>query len=685
MKRTAKTQKAFACARSLAAAFVAFAAVASPLGAQARVSRIVIETREPAAYAPAGRTYEILRGRFYGELDAKASVNADITDIRGAPRNAKGLVEYSATFAIARPVDPAQASGILWYDVPNRGNFWVGPERDGHIRVASGWQGDIPPGPNVQTATVPFAYAQGHKIVSPALVHFSRFPSGSKSLQLVAGLGRGVPRPLPDSMDTRRAQLYRQSADDAPLISVPASEWAYADCSAEDFPGKPDPTQICLHGGFDSLQAYTLVYPARDPLVLGIGFAATRDLISFLRYAKTDDAGAPNPVDGLVQNAIGTGTSQSGNFLRTFLNQGFNGDEQDRIVFDGINPNIAARQIPLNMRFGVPGGASFLYDAGSDGAVWWTDYNDAARGLGTTSLLSRCRARKVCPKIIETFGSAEFWDLRMSPDLIGTDAKADLPLPDNVRRYYLPSTTHGGGSGRFTTTGDSPVASCKLPGNPIPSTETMHVALKALVDWVRGIALPPASVYPTLAEGDLVEANADAMGWPAVPGGATPNGKLNPLYHYDFGPGFNYTDVSGVASKLPPRIIGVLPSRVPRVNKDGNETVGVPSVQLLAPLGTYMGWNERAEGYGAGGRCYFIGGFIPFERTKAERLAKRDPRLSLEERYGDHAGYVARVKKAVERRINAGWLLPEDGARLVAAAEASDVLALPKQTVAAKR
>lgn len=657
-----------------AAALSAFA----PQIADARVARIIVETREPAAYPAGGRLYEILKGRFYGELDPDASENAGITDIGAAPRNAKRLVEYSATFAIARPIDPAQASGVLWYDVPNRGNYWVGPERDGHIRVASGWQGDILPAPNLQTAIVPIAKPQGHPIIGPTMVRFVNAPAGSKTMPMMGGLGKGAPRPLPATLDTNRAQFYRQSADGAPLFPIAAQDWAFADCDAIPFPGKPDPTKVCLRDGFDRKQAYTLVYQARDPLVLGIGFAATRDLISFLRHAQTDDAGTPNPVAGMATYTIGTGTSQSGNYLRTFLHLGFNADEESRIVFDGMNPNIGGRLVPLNMRFGMPSGALEMFEAGSEGTLWWGDYADTERGQPTASLLDRCRLKNACPKIVETFGSAEFWGLRMSPSMVGTDAKADIPLPDNVRRYYLPSVTHGGGSGAFSLKGDGPLGGCKLTNNPLPVRETMNVALRALIDWVRGAAQPPKSVYPTLASGDLVAPNPAAMKWRNIRGAPSPAGKLNPLWDFDFGSSFNAADLSGAASVLPPRIRRTLPSLVPRVNADGNETSGVPSVQLLAPLGTYTGWNERVdEGYGANGRCLFMGGFIPFATTKAERLAAKDQRLSLEERYVDHAGFVAHVRSVVDNRIKAGWLLPEDGLRLIAAAEASDVLVPP--------
>jgi hypothetical protein len=166
------------------------------------------------------------------------------------------------------------------------------------------------------------------------------------------------------------------------------------------------------------------------------------------------------------------------------------------------------------------------------------------------------------------------------------------------------------------------------------------------------------------------------MGWPAIPGAPTPDGKINPFIDYDFGRAFRYRDASGVAAQ-PPAMVRVLPSLVPRVNEDGNEMAGVPSVQLLVPLGTYTGWNEFTAGYERGRGCGFAGGFIPFARTRAERVARNDPRRSLEERYGSHAGFVERVRQAVAAQRAAGFLREDDAAALLAAAEASGVLLEP--------
>lgn len=656
-------------------------ALLAPALSHAHVTRFVIESRGPLPAAGDGPRYELLRGYFVGEVDPVAAHNALITDLALAPRNARGRVEYRATFAIAKPVSLRESSGVLVYEVPNRGRGEPGADRNGHIQVSSGWQGDLEPAAQRQSATVPVARRRdGKPLTGDALVRFVDMPAGTSTLPLVAGLMGLSKRPVPVSMSSEEARLFYQARGSDVRTTVAPADWAFADCRTQPFPGTPDSGRICLRGGFDPARAYTLVYRARDPLVLGLGFAATRDLNAFLRHAGTDNPQAASPLTGAVRAVIGTGTSQSGNFLRSYVHLGFNADEQGRIVFDGINPHIAGRQLPLNLRFGVPGGASSAYEAGSEGIQWWGDYHDVVRGRGKGSLLERCLATKTCPKIVETFGSAEFWGLRMSPNLVGTAATEDIPLPANVRRYYFPSVTHGGAR----ESGFATVAQARFPGqpactmqdNPNPSSDTLHALRDALLRWVIDGAEPPVSRYPTLSAGDLVAPTAAAMGWPAIPGAPVPDGKINNFVDYGFGKSFRYRDVSGIAAQ-PPVVRRVLPSLVPRVNEDGNETAGLPSVQLQVPLGTYTGWNENAEGYERGRGCGFSGGFIPFARTRAERLVRQDPRPSLEERYGSHEGFVARVRQAVAAQQAAGLLRDEDAARLLSQAQASDVLAEP--------
>ena len=638
------------------------------MGIEAKVTRVVIEQRESPAYAgkvfgKAGQ-YELLTGHFTGELDPKDSHNTIINDIALAPRNRRGMVEYTATFAIAKPIDMAKSNGVLMYAVANRGRGVPMPDPDGRVSVVSGWQGDLEPVTGSQTILVPVA----KDITGPVWAAFIDAPSGAHTLRLSNAVS-AISYQVPMTLDTSKATLTKRSSIDGKRTVI--ADWAFADCEGSPFPGKPDATKICLKAGFDPAMLYEVVYTARDPRVLGIGYAATRDFNSYLRYENA------SPVAGKMRFAISEGNSQSGNFLRSFVHLGFNQDEAGRIVWEGMNPHIAARQLAMNYRFAIAGGTARLYEPGSDAVLWWSDYPDTERHRKTAGLLDRCKASGTCPKVIETFGGLEFWALRMSPDLVGTDATEDIPLPANVRRYYFPSTSHGGGRGGFRVEPTQAPGNCVLAANPNPETETLRALRVALVDWVtRGIE-PPPSRYPKLhpgagEEGRLVAASQ--TGFPNLPGVPSPEGALNPVYEYDFGAGFRYNDLSGSISKVPPEIKRALPTLVPKTDADGNDLGGVPSLLRQVPLGTYTDWNVNSGGFQKGQWCGLNGGYVPFAKTKAERVASKDPRMSVEERYGSHERYVELVKTAAARAVSERFLLPEDAEKLVAQASSSDVL-----------
>ncbi len=665
------------------------AMVASTL--EARVTKFSIEHRESPAYSgknfgKAGQ-YELLTGHFTGELDPHDPHNQVINDIQLAVRNAHGMVEYTGTFAIAKPIDMSKASGVLKYSVPNRGGGAPQPDGDGHVSVVSGWQGDLVPRDNLQTITVPLAKnPDGSSITGPIAARFIDLPNGITTVPLSLATSAIVYQ-LPASLDTSKAKLTKRATEDGARTAIPPTDWAFADCSKTPFPGAPDSTKICTKAPLEATLLYELEYTAKDPLVLAVGYAATRDLNSFLRYEAKDSLGNDNPLAGQIKWGISEGNSQSGNFLRSYIHLGFNQDEANRMVWDGCNPNIAGRQLAMNYRFAVAGGTSLLNEPGSDGVVWWESYPNVARGIPRAGLLHRCRATKTCPKIIETFGSLEFWGLRMSADLVGTDAKEDIPLPSNVRRYFFPATTHGGGRGGFAVEPASTPRNCVLPANPNPEAETLRALRADLVEWVTKGAEPPPSRYPKLhpmrgEQGQLVVANQQAMGFPLIPGQPVPDGALNPIYNYDFGPEFRYVDLAGTVTKVPP-VRTVVPTLVPKTDTDGNDLGGVASVLRQVPLGTYTGWNITAFGWNQGQWCGLNGGYIPFAKSKTEREAKHDPRLSIEERYGTHGHYVELVKAAVAKAVADRLLLQDDADKLIRQAEASDVAVNPALRVPA--
>ncbi len=489
----------------------------------------------------------------------------------------------------------------------------------------------------------------------------------------------------------------------------------------------------------------------KDPYVLGAGTAAFRDVQSFFRYASADDFGTPNPVAGKVSWAIVRGSSQSGNFTRHFIHLGMNQDEAGRIVHEGAWPLIAGRRVANNSRWGQPDGVLELYQMGSEGPQWWARWEDEVRDLPDSGILDRCKRTKTCPKVVETFGGAEVFALKMTMSWVGSSADKDIPLPSNVRRYYLPSSTHGGGNG--VTTENPPAITIanrvNCPGNnwgsgtlrqsPVPATGLVNKVRASLREWVMFNTAPPPSQWPTLKpikhpgahdrddddddrhdrkghggdddhDGDddddrdnhhgkkwrplLVKPTMKAMGFPkGVPGIPEsifkPENFVFPVFDYDWGPQYDHSEANGVPTNLPPPIKHVIKTLVPRVNKDGNEMGGVPTVQNDAPLGTYLGWNITAgpgdPGYDvtaprpfhAGQVCNYTGGMVPFFKTQAQRLAAGDPRLSLEERYGNHAGYVAAVTAAAHNAFNKGYLLAADRDALIAQAVGSDVLCYP--------
>ena len=665
--------------RTLAVACMLLAAGVQ--SAVAQVTRLTVLSREPMNDGqPVGTAgaYELLRGRVQGEVDPDDPRNRIIQDLRLAPTNERGNVEYEATFALARPVDLGKSSGMLIYQVVNRGNGGAVASPDGHISLVSGWQGDLEPTPRTQTITVPVARNEdGSPLTGPVLARF--FDIGDTNTAPIQLNSMGSGRPYhPVSLDDPSATLTFVTAETTTGVqsgagTVPRTAWAFADCRTAPFPGVPDPERLCLKDGFETDKLYELVYTAKDPLVLGLGLAATRDITAFFRHATEDDAGTPNPVAGAVRHALSLGTSQSGNFIKTFIHLGFNEDLSGRIVWDGVFPRIAARQTPINYRFAQPGGAGRLYEAGSEPVVWWGRYEDTTRDRPPASMLDRCAATDTCPKVIEAFTAAEFWGLRMSPGLVGTDARGDTPLPDNVRRYYHPGTTHGGGRGGFSLE-TRPAPGCALPANPNPAADTVRALDEALIAWVKDGTPPPDSRYPRLDSGDLVPPSTAVRGFPEVPGARLREAEVNPVIDYDFGPGFDANDMSGVISRQPPRITQVIPTYVPRVGEDGNETSGVPSVLHQAPLGTYLGWNLTASGFFEGQVCGFQGGWVPFAKTRAERLAAGDPRLSVEERYGTLDGYVCAVERAARGLVADRFLLEDDATRMVDEAKTSDIL-----------
>lgn len=586
-------------------------------------------------------------------LDPADRRNAVIADIDKAPRNAAGKVEATTDVVILRPADAARGNRTLFLDVPNRGRKRAPQLFDDASDAGSN---------NIDKAAdagLGFLHGQGYTIVWVGWQ--ADIPSQPRQLAVQAPVLPGVTGPVRDEFlfDHLRSPatqtLSWPIADPASLAVTVRARW---DAPRE----KPAGLAVRATGaqtveitrpasGFDAAALYEVTYTGRDPILLGMGFAATRDVAAFLRK----DTSAANPLAAggapLPQRAIGFGVSQSGRFLRDFLHLGFNEDLQGAKVFDGLMPHIAgARRMATNVRFGNPGrNARHPQDPSWQADTFPFTYESLTDPLSgkRDGLMQRCRANDTCPRIIHTDSEHEWWASRGS--LIVTDAAGNhLDLPPDVRAYMIAGTPH------FNESTDKlrRAPTMALPINPMHAGAPMRALLVAMQGWITTGAQPPASRVPMRAHGTLVAA-ADAV--PAnIPG----------LPYAAIYTGAAYTD----PTVFPPKVLGHYPVFVPRADADGMAIAGIRMLALAAPRASYTGWNPRPEGYGPGTLFALQGAVVPFAATRAEREAARDPRPSLAERYADDAAYVAAVRAAAAQAVAERLLLPEDAQRAVEAA-----------------
>jgi hypothetical protein len=664
--------------------------IAATSSAVARITSLTnCQTTSPygsTSFGAAG-AYVQLACTANGAVDLYDPLNSLIQDINLAPK-VSDLVQYAMNVTILIPTDLSKSNHVMLFDVPNRGNrllpggFNIGGSitsagdgflhSQGFIMVASGWQGDVLPGSGRLTMTVPVAhYPGGGTITGRVRTEYGLIAGPATTQNLGGGPYTGTTTASYETVTLNNlgAVLTQRVHQNDPRQLIPNNQWAFADCTTTPFPGTPSTTQICLNGGFDTNHIYELIYTAKNPTVLGLGFAAMRDLASFLR----NDTSSANPLAGAIQKAIMYGVSQTGRTVRTFLDLGFNEDEDHKMVFDGMNPHIATARIPLNVRFGAPGRAAGTQHQekqfpGSDSPLSWGDSPDPLTGENH-GMLDRCSASNTCPKIFQTVSGTEYWQSAMSNDTTDFSARHDLPIPPNIRIFYLSSTQHGGAS--VTATPETDTKSyCQYLLNINPYIYNTRALLTDLTAWVVNGTPPPYSRYPTVADGTLVAANR--IGFPKIPG-VVFTALYNSREFLYRGQQFDFVDMSGILTE-PPIDVAAYNVLVPRLDADGLDVAGVRSVAVSAPIGTNVPWNYRADGFGEGDLCDLSGSFFAFATTKAERIASGDPRMSLQERYGDHQGYVDAVIAAAENLVADRLLLSSDADSIVAAAQASNIL-----------
>ena len=598
-----------------------------------------------ATFGAAG-AYERVIGTAKGEVDPADPANKGIALFDKAPRNARGMVEYTTDFFVLRPNDPARGNGRILYEVNNRGrkmlfgNIADGPQgvndprtladlgnafplRLGYTIVWSGWDPDAPRANMGLALTAPVATDNGQPIVQTVR---EEWVSGTRGGILEAfKLSQEAA-----TLEQPRARLtVRERADDEPR-ELPLNQWSFVDaCSIR----LRDGTRAKL--GF----LYEFHYEARNPKVQGLGFAATRDVVSWLRHSPDALKAMGRP----ITHALAIGFSQAGRYLRNHVSEGFNRDEQGRRVFDGIHSHIAGvGRVFFNTPFAQPARTNTQHE---DHGFPENEFPFSTASLSdplTGKSGSLFRGDGSDPLLIETNTSTEYWQKGAS--LLHTDPLGlkDVALPENSRVYMIAGTQHGGRAG--ATTDPGPNLNPRNPHNPMPAVRALLVALD---EWVVSGKEPPPSRVPTLAAGTLVA--PDKTGFPAVPGAAivrTTN-RVSP-------PG------DWVKPVVADRAYRTL---VSKVDADGNEAAGIRLPDIAVPLATYTGWNEYKPPYPVGEIADRDGSCLPLALDKADREASGDPRPSIAERYKSGGDYVARVQAVVDELLADRLLLAEDAER----------------------
>ncbi|MBN1848093.1 MAG: hypothetical protein JW932_05860 [Deltaproteobacteria bacterium] len=664
-----------------------------PLTIQARVTEMVItNTVSPTfggmEFGKVGQ-YERLEGIMYCEVDPGDPLNAVIVNIDKAPLNENGKVEFDVDFVIIKPVNLKKGNRHILYDTVNRGGMiTLGTYNNaprvndpnsaeaagngflmekGYTIVASGWQAPypiagipsffvglgsrIPPAPGALTARLPIALNEdGSSIVAMSREEYFDPPFNMPGPGGVYTKYLTYPAAVLDESQATLTVRYHENDPN----KVPVTGWSYLDEYRITFP---------MPAGYDAGSLYEFIFPAKDPIVYGLGYAGIRDVVSFLRYREKDDMGNRNPLrperGAPIKKALAYGASQTGRIIKTFVYEGFNEDEKGKIVFDGINSHIgASRKNWLNGEFSHPGDIF-----GADQFPFtYTELTDHFTGI-SGSMLERCEASHTCPKIMHTDTESEIWSSAANLVIGDTEALSDIQLPANVRAYMFTGAKHGSGG-----VIGPPSAMCQQITNPLDYSPLSRAVLVALDKWVTCNIKPPASQYPSISEGTFVF--PEELDFPDIPaltyyGYNLPAVNYNALYLRGY-----WLDYS----VQPPEILGEYPVLAMDVDEDGNGVAGVRLPDIQVPVGTYTGWNRTNPGFGGDYRlCTASGSFIPFAPTEAERLANGDPRLSLEERYPSHKAYVKEVARAALKLVHQRLLLWDDAVEIVKKAYESDI------------
>lgn len=617
---------------------------------------------------------EIVAGKAHGEVAPENPLNRGIVNLSTAPRNERGAVEYSCDVHILRPKDTRKGNGRVLYEAPNRGGKRAlmflndAPEcndpvtlehagngflmRWGYTWVTSGWQGDLVPWKDGMVLDVPVATDRGRPIQRLVRTEicvnrpgvYSRPLSGDPRVRSYAAA----------DPDTSQAELTVRMRSYGQREVIPHTDWAFA---VEDGNGSREITASASHlhlpDGFIPGAIYELVYMARDPLVLGLGLAAVRDLVSFLRYETEDGGGSPNPLAGGtgVEKVYAWGRSQSGRFLRDLVYQGFNEDEEGRRVFDAMAPHASGGgRMFLNYEFARPVTSCQQHTNQLEPELFPFAYNvlEDPRTGRRDGILKRPATD---PLVVHTQTSTEYWQKRGA--LAHTDGQGnDVPLPVRVRMYLVASTQHNAPYGARATR-----AKTRHPSNPLSIGPVLRALIVAMDRWATDGVVPPPSQIPRSADSTLATPESLRTGFPAIPGAAC-TGLHNRQLFLDYGEGVT-RGVIDARPKAPTDGAGYS-ILVPAVDADGNDVAGIRLPWITVPLATCTGWNLQSRELAEGELAGLLGSSIPLPRTRADRSANGDPRPSLEERYRSLDDYLQQVRAAIEHLVGMDLMLAED-------------------------
>ena len=607
---------------------------------------------EGRTFGPVG-TYDRIVARATIAVAPDDINNKIIVDLDRAPRNAQGQVEAVTDVEILRPTAAANGNRTLFYEALNRGsklglalfNDIPAVTNDlvkaadagngflmnrGYTVVWSGWQGDIIPGGGRMTFSPPIA---------PGVTGLAREDFIFDNTDNPASGTLSYPA---TELDPANAKISVREREADPR-ATPAGLGVTFE----------SPTRISIKRpeGFDAGAIYEFIYIAKDPKVMGLGFAATRDVVSFLRNETADAAGTANPLAGRIDRAIGFGLSQSGRYLHDYLYLGFNADKAGRTVFEGLMPHISGgKKTFTNYRFSQPGRspyehADMLY-RGADFPFTYPVTTDSVSGK-SDGFLARCLAAGNCPKIIKSDSELEFYQQRAS--LVVTDTKGDpITMPDNVRLFLLSNLQH------YSLAQDKSQMTkvCANPTNPLNAGPVVRALLVAMDEWITKGTMPPNSRYPSRTDATLAPPWASAVGFPKIPGFVYPSRIAQPT--------------ALKSEDMPPLKGTAYPVFVPKTDADGRDIAGIHLPTLEAPAATHTGWNLRKAGFSEGELCDNNGSMMPFAATREERLKINDPRLSMEERYPNAGDRAAAIAKATQQLIRDRLLLEEDAGLFIA-------------------